>query len=111
MNSATDSYWESVTRSGKLLGSGSESDGTKNRCSACTCNTTLLVTITLSCGQVVRSSATCTAALTTCSKLSRSSNICLRCNFFFQAEDGIRAPLVTGVQTCALPILVAGPPA
>src|SRR6266536_4140778 len=26
------------------------------------------------------------------------------CFFFFQAEDGIRAPLVTGVQTCALPI-------
>src|SRR5207247_7758396 len=24
---------------------------------------------------------------------------------FFQAEDGIRDPLVTGVQTCALPIL------
>src|SRR6266536_5958134 len=24
--------------------------------------------------------------------------------FFFQAEAGIRAPLVTGVQTCALPI-------
>src|SRR6266536_1879498 len=24
--------------------------------------------------------------------------------FFCQAEDGIRAPLVTGVQTCALPI-------
>src|SRR6266404_7800962 len=24
--------------------------------------------------------------------------------FFFQAEDGIRAQLVTGVQTCALPI-------
>src|SRR6266404_3142142 len=24
--------------------------------------------------------------------------------FFFQAEDGIRAKLVTGVQTCALPI-------
>src|SRR5207247_4462210 len=24
--------------------------------------------------------------------------------FFFQAEDGIRDPLVTGVQTCALPI-------
>src|SRR5207247_7759376 len=23
---------------------------------------------------------------------------------FFQAEDGIRCPLVTGVQTCALPI-------
>ena len=25
--------------------------------------------------------------------------------FFFQAEDGIRAAHVTGVQTCALPIL------
>src|SRR5207247_3393817 len=24
--------------------------------------------------------------------------------FFFPAEDGIRGPLVTGVQTCALPI-------
>ena len=28
------------------------------------------------------------------------------CVFFFQAEDGIRGRLVTGVQTCALPILV-----
>src|SRR5205823_10297630 len=26
------------------------------------------------------------------------------CLFFFQAEDGIRDKLVTGVQTCALPI-------
>src|SRR5205823_7389727 len=26
--------------------------------------------------------------------------------FFFQAEDGIRGKLVTGVQTCALPILI-----
>src|SRR5207247_4461520 len=26
--------------------------------------------------------------------------------FFFQAEDGIRDPLVTGVQTCALPIWI-----
>src|SRR2546425_7463416 len=26
--------------------------------------------------------------------------------FFFQAEDGIRDKLVTGVQTCALPILL-----
>src|SRR5207248_4057726 len=32
-----------------------------------------------------------------------------RCNscFFFQAEDGIRDRTVTGVQTCALPILHA----
>src|SRR5207247_7764460 len=29
--------------------------------------------------------------------------------FFFQAEDGIRDPLVTGVQTCALPIFPLGP--
>src|SRR5687767_15895652 len=27
--------------------------------------------------------------------------------FFFQAEDGIRDKLVTGVQTCALPIFIA----
>src|SRR6266498_4767968 len=29
-------------------------------------------------------------------------------SFFFQAEDGIRDADVTGVQTCALPISVAG---
>ena len=29
---------------------------------------------------------------------------CCVCFFFFQAEDGIRDRLVTGVQTCALPI-------
>src|SRR3989441_5926441 len=28
--------------------------------------------------------------------------------FFFQAEDGIRDKLVTGVQTCALPICLSG---
>src|SRR5947208_10638901 len=28
--------------------------------------------------------------------------------FFFQAEDGIRDDLVTGVQTCALPIFAEG---
>src|SRR5256885_14077742 len=31
-----------------------------------------------------------------------------RCIFFFQAEDGIRDYKVTGVQTCALPILCCG---
>src|SRR5574340_1603035 len=31
------------------------------------------------------------------------------CFFFFQAEDGIRDLLVTGVQTCALPILPVSP--
>ena len=29
---------------------------------------------------------------------------CMCFFFFFQAEDGIRDDLVTGVQTCALPI-------
>src|SRR2546425_9647265 len=35
--------------------------------------------------------------------------LCIFCFFFFffQAEDGIRDKLVTGVQTCALPILEA----
>src|SRR2546425_5965349 len=32
------------------------------------------------------------------------------CFFFFQAEDGIRDKLVTGVQTCALPISRKGIP-
>src|SRR5256712_7517447 len=31
--------------------------------------------------------------------------------FFFQAEDGIRDLIVTGVQTCALPILLRRAPA
>src|SRR2546422_11745079 len=33
----------------------------------------------------------------------------LFCFFFFQAEDGIRDVAVTGVQTCALPILFPHP--
>ena len=32
-----------------------------------------------------------------------------RIRFFFQAEDGIRDDLVTGVQTCALPIFRKAP--
>src|SRR5258708_2732731 len=35
----------------------------------------------------------------------RSATSSLLVFFFFQAEDGIRDDLVTGVQTCALPIL------
>src|SRR3989441_1847276 len=35
--------------------------------------------------------------------------MCLLVFFFFQAEDGIRDKLVTGVQTCALPICLAFP--
>src|SRR5689334_23903731 len=36
--------------------------------------------------------------------------VCFYIFFFFQAEDGIRDGTVTGVQTCALPILAAGTP-
>ena len=36
---------------------------------------------------------------------SRGADGVVLCFFFFQAEDGIRDRLVTGVQTCALPIL------
>src|SRR5207244_6185895 len=36
------------------------------------------------------------------------SNLSQEFHFFFQAEDGIRYDLVTGVQTCALPISHAG---
>src|SRR5256885_7172620 len=35
-----------------------------------------------------------------------ASRACCELFFFFQAEDGIRDYKVTGVQTCALPILV-----
>src|SRR5207244_8524766 len=35
--------------------------------------------------------------------------VCLLFYFFFQAEDGIRDDLVTGVQTCALPISRCAP--
>src|SRR5207244_4805756 len=34
--------------------------------------------------------------------------VCVLFFFFFQAEDGIRDDLVTGVQTCALPICREG---
>src|SRR2546430_8537769 len=38
------------------------------------------------------------------------SRVCvLHVFFFFQAEDGIRDLTVTGVQTCALPILTLAP--
>src|SRR5216683_6843140 len=40
------------------------------------------------------------------SLLLKSWRICLIFFFFFQAEDGIRDLIVTGVQTCALPICI-----
>src|SRR2546425_8076205 len=36
--------------------------------------------------------------------MARKGWVTRRLFFFFQAEDGIRDKLVTGVQTCALPI-------
>src|SRR5438132_8958343 len=41
----------------------------------------------------------------TCACVRHWSSWSISCTwFFFQAEDGIRAHCVTGVQTCALPI-------
>src|SRR2546427_4774070 len=40
--------------------------------------------------------------------MSESSSMMFFFFFFFQAEDGIRDLTVTGVQTCALPILYTG---
>ena len=59
MKSATASYCESVARSGRCLGSGSASAGTGNSCSARTCSASRLVTSTLSRGQALSRSATC----------------------------------------------------
>src|SRR2546425_3653084 len=46
-------------------------------------------------------------SLSSCARTGRISSFSTTCPlrfFFFQAEDGIRDKLVTGVQTCALPI-------
>ncbi len=73
--SATDGECASAAWSGRCARSGNSSV-----CSARTCNTSRLVTSTLSCGQDVSRSATCDAAPTTCSKLSSSSSTCCCCN-------------------------------
>src|SRR5699024_11635875 len=39
-------------------------------------------------------------------RISINTSCTNACFFFFQAEDGIRDRNVTGVQTCALPILI-----
>src|SRR5205823_4223254 len=74
MKSLAASYCESATRSGKCWRSGTANGGTANSCSPRKCSTSRLVTIILSFGQAVSRSATCTAAFTTCSKLSNSSH-------------------------------------
>src|SRR5438094_953862 len=43
---------------------------------------------------------------TACPSWSSRGRGFLCASFFFQAEDGIRARTVTGVQTCALPIFL-----
>src|SRR3989440_830788 len=40
--------------------------------------------------------------------LGAIADLCVVLFFFFQAEDGIRDLIVTGVQTCALPIYPLG---
>src|SRR2546430_6084155 len=44
--------------------------------------------------------------ISSCKYLGARAIYAIHCFFFFQAEDGIRDLTVTGVQTCALPILV-----
>src|SRR5699024_12594625 len=46
------------------------------------------------------------ASVATCGRPCPPSTASIRLYFFFQAEDGIRDRNVTGVQTCALPILL-----
>src|SRR2546429_5528019 len=46
----------------------------------------------------------------TISNPNLSTSNTILCIFFFQAEDGIRDVAVTGVQTCALPILKTSTP-
>ena len=77
MKRATASYWASVTRSGRCLGSGSESGGTANSRSAWRCSSTWLVTSKLSRGHAASRSLSGTAASLTCSKLSSSTSMCL----------------------------------
>src|SRR2546425_7865774 len=45
------------------------------------------------------------ACIDKCPEAVWTSRVAYYLFFFFQAEDGIRDKLVTGVQTCALPIL------
>ena len=92
IKSATASYCESVTRSGRCLGSGSDNGGTANSRSACTCSMTRLVTSTLSFGQAVSRSATMRAASTICSKLSNISSDCFSCRKAFRRSSRGRSP-------------------
>ena len=53
----------------------------------------------------------CFVGVRCCSVSNVCNEMCIWINaffFFFQAEDGIRDHCVTGVQTCALPIFMAG---
>src|SRR6266571_233534 len=88
IKSATDSYCESATRSGRRLVSGSASAGTGNSRSARTCSPSRLVTRTFSRGQTASRSATCMAALTTCSKLSSSSSVFFSWRELFKCSSG-----------------------
>src|SRR5260370_31503609 len=60
---------------------------------------------------IQRAADECDSALTFDKPKQKAASSCLYSSllhfiFFFQAEDGIRDSSVTGVQTCALPILL-----
>ena len=63
-------------------------------------NTTTTTTTT------TKKTTTTTTTDTTATTFFIQKNLSIVETFFFQAEDGIRALTVTGVQTCALPIYV-----
>src|SRR2546430_12080549 len=74
----------------------------------CSYSVTVSVNVTSCCGHVSPTSLTMKSGRSgTVTVTVYSLNGCDGCVifFFFQAEDGIRDLTVTGVQTCALPIL------
>src|SRR5205823_7416246 len=63
----------------------------------------------ITCMEIILRPRRAVSSAASCIRFDRSARVKLgvrraMTSFFFQAEDGIRDKLVTGVQTCALPI-------
>ena len=85
----TAAYWERTSIVRECLRSGSASGRTGNSCSSRTCNAVRLVTRNLRCWQLLSSSESFGADITTCSKLSSTSNIGIsRMNVFSNSRSG-----------------------
>ncbi len=99
MKSCIASYRESASGFKGALKSGRSSGGTLSSCSPYRCNTTLLVTSTLSPGAAASNSLTTGAPAATCSKLSRTMGEALGVGWMFNAcmiligtSDGLLTP-------------------